>query len=143
MKAIITVGVSASGKTTWAKAHAQVTGALISNRDDLRFSMTGADDWTQYTFHHKLEKAISGMQDLQARSAALMGRDFILSDTNLSRGKNAIWVQMLQGLGYEVEIKMFDISLEEAIARDKARAKSVGEKIIRMQYNAYLTYKGV
>ena len=41
MKATITVGISASGKTTWAKAHAQATGAIISNRDDLRFSNVG------------------------------------------------------------------------------------------------------
>lgn len=49
MKAIITVGISGSGKTTWAE---QQEGFININRDDIRFDYFcgGVRDWKLYSF---------------------------------------------------------------------------------------------
>lgn len=142
MKAIITVGVSASGKTTWAKAHARETGAIISNRDDLRFSMTGAKDWSEYKFKKSFEAIVTLIQREQAACAAALKNDFILSDTNLNNEKNNNWKIYLESIGYTVETKVFDVTLEEALRRDTLRANGVGRDVIYRQWKQYLLYTG-
>lgn len=142
MKAIITVGISGSGKTVWAKAHAKETGAIISNRDDLRFSMTGAKDWSDYKFKRQFETAITHMQRHQAMWAAEMKKDFILSDTNLNNEKNKDWEKYLKELGYTIETKIFDVSFEEALKRNAVRTNGVGKDVLYRQWQAYLKYTG-
>jgi predicted kinase len=139
LEAIITVGISASGKSTWAKAHAQATGAIISNRDDLRFSMTGANDWSEYKFRRPFELMITELQREQAQLAYAMERPFILADTNLNKQRRDAWIHsLLRQVGYEkVIIKWFDISLEEAIMRDSCRIRGVGAAVIRKQYEQW------
>lgn len=142
MKAIITVGVSASGKTTWAKEYAQKHKAIISNRDDLRFSLTGAKDWSEYKFDSKIEKAITEIQHRTFFEASVMKKDFILSDTNLDAARRDSWTDVFKSAGYDVEIHPFHISLEEAWKRDGLRANGVGRDVIYKQYKQWLKFIG-
>lgn len=136
-KATITIGISASGKTTWAKKEAIQTGAFNLNRDDLRFSLTGHDDWSTYKFTKVVENAITDIQFEAAKIAFAAGRDVILSDTNLNPHTRKDWVRKFNTIGFDVEIKVFDIPVEEAIRRDSLRPKSVGEDVIRSQYEKF------
>lgn len=140
MKATITVGISASGKTTWAREHAQETGAIITNRDDLRFSLTGAKDWSQYKFKKQTEGLITTIQKGIAAEAFEMGKEIIIADTNLNPATRHGWVEYLIGLGYCPHVKPFPITLEEALRRDSLRANGVGKDIIYRQWKDWLKF---
>lgn len=143
MKAIITVGVSASGKTTWAREYAKKHKAIIANRDDMRFSLTGSTGWENYKFDKKIEDVVTNLQICLASNAAKAQREFILSDTNLNAERRTEWVKRLENLGYdEVEIKDFPITLEEAWKRDAMRGQGVGRDVIYKQWQQWLEYTG-
>lgn len=142
MKAIICVGISAAGKTTFAKEYAQKHKAIISNRDDLRFSLTGVKDWSEYKFDKKIESAITELQRQMLYEARRVGKDFILSDTNLDEGRRDIWVKEFENYSYEIEIKPFPITLEEAWKRDALRPNGVGQNVIYRQWKQWLKFIG-
>lgn len=142
MKAIITVGISASGKTTWAKEYAKKNKAIISNRDDLRFSLTGTLGWGEYKFDKTIERMITDLQHSQIELAADLGKDIIMSDTNLNKATRDAWQGTLEGIGYSVEIKPFPITLEEAWKRDGLRANGVGRDVIYKQWQQWLEFIG-
>lgn len=141
MKAIITVGISASGKSTFAEAYARVHGAIVSNRDDLRFSLTGARNWSEYKFNAKIENLVTRLQNETALEASKLGKDFIVADTNIRKSVRDDWIRKLKFLWYEVELKLFPIELEEAIRRNASRKRSVEESVIREQYQQWLEFK--
>lgn len=142
MKAIITVGVSASGKTTFAREYAKQHKAIVANRDDMRFSMTGATGWGDYKWDKKIETIVTNQQYNLAYNAAQMGKDFILADTNLNAERRKEWTEYLTDFGYEVEIKDFPITLEEAWKRDAMRGQGVGRDVIYKQWQQWLEYTG-
>ena len=143
MKAIITIGVSASGKSTWAKEYAlKNKNTIITNRDDLRFSLTGAASWKEYKFDKKIEKTITELQQAVIRQALFNKSDIIIADTNLNPLYRSQLHDLLSTLGFEVEIKEFPIALEEAWKRDAARTNGVGKDVIYKQYQQWLEYKG-
>ncbi|CAL9992741.1 polynucleotide kinase [Vibrio phage D484] len=57
MKVIVTVGVPASGKTTWAEQFCAKTGAVNVNRDDARQELFGPFKWVN-TRSKKLKKSL-------------------------------------------------------------------------------------
>lgn len=132
MKAIITVGISGSGKTTWAE---QQEGFININRDDIRFDYFcgGVRDWKLYNFK-KNEKHVTETQKALIEAAAKIEADIIISDTNLKKDRNNQLKQKLESLGYEVEFKFFPCPLPEAILRDDGRSARVGPDVITMQY---------
>lgn len=140
MKAIVCVGISASGKTTWAREHAKKTGAVIICRDDLRFAITGAKDWSEYKFNKKIEQLVTDMQFSMARDACVVGRDVIIADTNLNPDIRNRWHSWATVVGYETEVKPFPITLEEAWKRDGLRANGVGRDIIYKQWQQWLKF---
>lgn len=144
-KAIITVGISASGKTTWAEEYQrQHRNTIISNRDDLKFNLyCGRErNWNLYKFSKGRENKITEIQESEALFAWEEKREFILSDTNLNPKFRKKWVDYLSDLGFDVEIKDFPISWEEAIKRDQLRPNSVGYKVINKQWKQWLEYIG-
>lgn len=143
MKAIITIGVSASGKSTWAKEYAIVNRkTIITNRDDLRFSLTGATSWKNYRFDKHIEKTITEIQQATICQAIAQKHDIIVADTNLSPFYREQLISLLETVGYQVEIKEFPITLEEAWKRDALRTNGVGKDVIYKQYQQWLEYKG-
>lgn len=140
MKAIITVGISCSGKTTFANS---LDRSWINiNRDDLRFAMTGAKDWSEYKFNKSFENSVTEVQIAMAEEARAVGKSVIISDTNLNKKTRDMWESLLKGMGYAVQIRDFSVDLKVAYKRDAARARGVGEGVIYQQYLRYLEYKG-
>lgn len=139
MKAIITVGISASGKSTFAKELVK-QGWVDVNRDDIRFNhyCNGIRNWGLYKFSKEKEDHVTMVQERMVDAAHAMSQNVIVSDTNINDKTRNFWYNRLSGLGYDVEIKYFDIDLIEALQRDAKRENGVGYKVITDQYRRYM-----
>lgn len=142
MKAYLTVGVSASGKTTWANELIRQGWRDIS-RDWIRFNLVkpGAN-WSNYKFNKANENAVTEIQGKMIMESWTAGENIIISDTNLNAGTRQGLIKKLEDLGYEVELKTFPITFEMAIKRDNLRANGVGQEVIYRQFQNWNDYNG-
>ncbi|MDD5150853.1 MAG: AAA family ATPase [Flavobacterium sp.] len=140
MKAILTVGISGSGKTTWAEKQ---QGFTIISRDDIRREIIEKDlnhklEPNSNLFHYwdfKKECEVNKIQSKLFKQLADEKRNIIVADTNISIKTRNSLTKTLQNLGYTVELKIFDISLADAIERDSKRPNKVGASVITQQFN--------
>lgn len=126
-KIIVTRGIPASGKTTWATKWVQEAPNRVNiNRDDIRV-MLGYPPIGNF----EQEKMISNVQDAMLKAAISEKKDIVISDTNL-RDKFAI-NYFITGLlnDYEVSYKDFPIDVNKAVKWDNQREDHVGEQVIR------------
>lgn len=132
-KVILTKGLPASGKTTWAKSMVKKnTGSYKRiNKDDLR-EMLDCSHWSKGN-----EKFVLHMRDGMILAALADGKHVIVDDTNFNSIHERNIRELVHGLA-KVEIKEFEVDLDECIRRDAAREKPVGEKVIRDMYNKYV-----
>lgn len=141
-KLTITVGVSASGKTTWVESLNEVEffNTVNINKDDIRFNIIkpGAN-WKTYNPKGN-ETKVTQFQVALVESAVSSRENIIISDTNLNPKVRSFWKDFARKNYYDFEIKEFSISLEEAIKRDANRENSVGEEAIKKQYQLWLHY---
>lgn len=137
-KIIITKGLPASGKSTWAKKMVEDNPGQYKriNKDDLRAMMDNSR-WSKSN-----ETFVKKVRDWITMSALINGLNVIIDDTNLDDSHEIRMKEIAKALlprEVEVEIKDFTgVSLDECIKRDKNRANSVSEKVIRGMYNQYL-----
>ena len=145
-KLILTVGISASGKTTWVekqKYEHSGNNNLNINRDDIRFNIVQpGSDWATYKFSKKNEKRVTEIELMVAEKGVKFESNIIISNTNLNPKTREFWKKFAEKHDYEFEIKEFPITLEEAIKRDNLRPNGVGEQVIRKQYQQWLEYIG-
>lgn len=134
-KIILTKGLPASGKSTWAKEQVNNDKGAYKriSKDDLR-AMLDAGNHTKAN-----ESFILEIRDWLIIEALKRGKHVIVDDTNL----NPIHEQRIKDIAKKynaiVEIKDFTgISLEECIKRDSTRINSVGKDVIIKMYNRYL-----
>ncbi len=151
MKAIVSIGISASGKTTDAeKWRAESPGdRAIVCRDDIRWQIlkeraieTSGGLWANWKFKSADEAEVTRRCIETLIRLASEGKDVYCADTNLNKKNRAPLLNRLKALGYEVEVREFPISLEEAWWRDEKRADSVGRDVIYKQYQQWKEYKG-
>lgn len=136
-KVILTRGLPASGKTTWAKQMLKDNPGVYKriNKDDLRAML---DD----SKHSKdNEKHVLNVRDLLILEALKIGKNVIIDDTNFSSKHEERIKQLVKGQAV-VEIKDFThIPLEECLERDLKRTDSVGKHVIMRMYNDHLKPK--
>lgn len=130
---IFTIGISGSGKTTWAERYCAENLFYNVNRDDIREQLFGSD----YVFDYKKERIVTGHQQAIIDSLVEDRSDFVISDTNLNNKHYMKHHAYLESKGYEIFIKVFDVDVEECIRRDLARDRTVGEDVIRRQYATF------
>jgi len=138
-KLIITKGLQASGKSTWAREFVEKNKDWVRiNRDDLR-NMRGTY-WLP-----KQEKLITAWENACLFNALDMGYNVILDATNLNKKFIDSKLKALETLipDLKIEYKKFDVSPEECIRRDLKRENSVGAKVIWDTYNKYFKEKEV
>jgi predicted kinase len=132
-KVIILRGLPASGKSTWAldfvKTHSSKWKRI--NKDDLR-AMLDNKEWTE-----KNEKFICKIRDSLILLALKDNYSVIVDDTNFSPMHESRIRQLCKDKA-KVEVKFFDVPVEECIRRDAERPNPVGEKVIRHMYDMYL-----
>lgn len=133
-KLIITRGIPASGKTTWALkwiAEESETKRVRINRDDIRFMLfgkyTGVDEF-----------AVTKMQESLLRTAMKNGYDIVLDNTSLYNKHVKEVLKIARDFYYEVEYKDFYVALSTAIERDSKRERQVGEEVIKMFFKRHL-----
>lgn len=149
MRAIITVGVSCSGKSTFADW--MCNGSLDHwdehwveiNRDTIRFTQVKpGGDWNTYKFNKANERKVTELALSKFKWAADNKKNIIISDTNLNASTRQGWIDRLEDAGYQVEIKEFEVTFEEAIKRDRKRHNGVGHAVIWKQLQKWDEYKG-
>lgn len=150
MKAIVTVGCSGSGKSTFAEELSKRENYSIVERDQHRKNMQlvlsggiqnpNANFWS--TWNWKLEKDITESVRESIQFLAKMGKDIIVSDTNLNKKFREEMVSFLESLGYEVEIKIFFLEYAKLLERDNKRKDSVGQQVIAHQYDTFMEQYG-
>jgi predicted kinase len=135
MKLIMTRGLPASGKSTWAKelvTHENGSYKRL-NRDELRL-MIDNGKWSKHN-----EKFIIEVEKLLALQYLNSSVHVIIDDTNLSKDTEYMWRNVAIEAGADFEIKDFtNVPLSECIKRDQKRPNYVGEKVIKKMYNVFL-----
>ncbi len=148
MKAIITVGISGSGKTTWAENYRfcihSDTDKVVINRDETRWKLSGKLGWNgpnAYRFHSDMETAVTHHNAHLIEMCSIEGKDIIIADTNLNPKTRNKLIKQCTDLGYEVDIKEFPISFQEACKRDIQRGIfAVGETVLMKQWEQWCKY---
>lgn len=132
-KVILTKGLPASGKSTWAKSMVKKNPGSYKriNKDDLR-EMLDCSHWSKGN-----EKFVLHMRDTMILAALEDGKHVIVDDTNFNPIHEKNIRELVHSLA-QVEVKKFDVDVDECILRDAKRENSVGEKVIRDMYNKYV-----
>lgn len=144
-KMIILRGVSGSGKSTWAKMYAENTGAIIVSRDNIRVMMFDDDGPDYYKVDKEVlrarENQVTIYHDIAISTLLKSGVDVIVDNTNIEWKYVKALAKIANRYGAEVEIKVFDVSLNEAIARDIRRGTTggrfVGDIVIKKQHSRF------
>lgn len=134
-KLLILQGAPASGKSTFARqlAHEDKSYVIV-NRDSIRNSR--GDYWIP-----SQEDYITSIEEFSIKNALGRGYNVIVDATNLNPITINKWKVIADEFNAEIEFKMFEISFEDAVARDKLRDNSVGEKVIKEFFRKYFPEK--
>lgn len=137
---VITRGIPASGKTTWALEWVgeDPTNRVRINRDDLRKLM-----FNKYVIPYDQEKIVTEVQDRMVERLLKSGKSVVVDDTNLRLKYAHGWRDIAHDVGADFEVKDFtDVPLGVAIQRDTDRAnnggRGVGDEVIRNFYDRYV-----
>lgn len=127
-KLILTRGIPASGKSTWAKGFVgETAGRVRVSRDDLRRMLFGAE--RMWSMDRDQERQVTIIVENIVKQ--YLAKDFtvVLDATNLVAKNVKVWYDICE----DVEFKDFPIREWVAINRDSARPKDeqVGEDVIR------------
>lgn len=133
-KLIITRGIPASGKSTWAKQWVleDPEHRVRINQDDIRLML--GKYWVP-----SREKLVQHIQEEALIEALLRGYDIVIDNTNLNEKViNNYHALIIAHGNHSIEYKdFFDTPLSVCIERDKNRDLQVTEKVIRGFYNNY------
>ena len=147
-KLIITVGVSGSGKTSWAEQHvANNTDSenqwLIIARDEARRELFPEFEAHEYKHTKAREKKVSAHCEAQFIMGVGMGLNIIIADTNLNSKYRELWKTRGEENGYEVEFKDFPMTFDEILQRNQHRGvTSAKMDILHKQWKMWMEYVG-
>ncbi len=143
-KVVLTRGVAASGKSTWAKQQVlDHPGQYVRvNKDSLRYMLYGGK------YSQENEQLVLRIRDEIILLALQNGYDVIVDDTNIAARHEQHIRTLVDGLA-DVHIQDFShVSLYVCIKRDEQRPaplemqQPTGEEMIRKQY-AQLQQRGL
>lgn len=132
LKILINIGIPASGKTTISKEFVKSNDNWTRvSRDDFRDMLKSSG-----RVENKVEDMINELVDATITQSLLKKMNVIIDNTNL---KEKYIRQIIDKFKYSADIdyRVFDISKDKAIERDKAREKSVGVPVIERMYKDY------
>lgn len=114
MKAILFIGIQASGKTTFFKQQLETDGFVHISMD-----LIG---------NRNKEKQL--VQDCISA-----GKDFVIDNTNPTKSERRRYLDLLDGKGYEVAGYFFQSRVQDCIRRNQERGETVPPKAIAATSN--------
>lgn len=144
MKAYITVGLPASGKSTWAREFATKNNCIIINNDTIRnqiYQELGHRQWSR-----EIEAKVKEIREQQILTAKAEQKDVIVDNTHMNPWSREQIIDFCKQNGFDVEIVDFThVPVEECIRRDSLREghERVGEDIILKMWRKYKTKKAI
>ena len=130
-----TQGISGSGKTTWAKSVLfQVENTVIVCKDDIRNML-----WNGM-YSKERESLVKAVRNAIIIQALKHGKNVIVADTNFDNHISevkAIVEPLYPNVTFKVK-SFLDVPLDVCIDRDANRTNSLGEEILRQQYNRWV-----
>ncbi len=136
---LITRGLPASGKTTFARKLQPYV--VRVNRDDLRLMLHGRRLFTQWA-----EAQVTAVQRTMVEALLRARATVIVDDTNLRSRTVRDWAEMAARFRAGFEVHDFtDVPLDECLRRDAARPadEQVGEAAIRRMHDRFLTRRNL
>lgn len=158
MKAILTIGVSASGKSTWAENFVQERNNqgekwIVINQDEIRLSLIKEQKGNDIDENRELRKwdynpegeselKVKERWDTLVKNAIKNNYNgLVISDTNLDGGYKKINKLVDFGVdAKDISTKYLPISFEDALQRDKNRKFQVGEEVLKSQFERLNTF---
>lgn len=135
---IFTVGVSASGKTTWAEKFVKDhVGWVVISRDYARADLLrpAKFSWAAWKKRgSRGEKEVNLLIENAIDEVFSRRMNVIIADTNLSPRNFNHLVAKFRLHGYDVHFKFFDVDWKTAVERDNARLNGVGVSVISAQF---------
>ena len=145
---ILTRGIPASGKDTWAREWvSEDPGWRVRvNRDDERFQTYGV-----YHFEgpkdvvRHMEENMTSLEQAKVEAALKAKLSVVVSDTNLTHKFAKEWLRLAKKLGVRAEFRDFNVPLDEAIFRNQKRGeeggRAVPEDVIRSFHQRFVNKK--
>lgn len=142
MKAILTIGIPCSGKSTWAERYCNLMASAVEiNRDKLRMEIFKLERYNDYKMTKHNESLVTAEANELISKCAEQKYDIVISDTNLNKKYRNILIEKLESLGYDVEIKIFDIEYFDAIKRnEKRKDKQVPRTVMYDMYRRFMDF---
>lgn len=144
-KLILTIGISGSGKSTWAFKEwvKDPKNTLVVNRDKIRELLFGYTEESIKEYWKRpdiagLEKRVTRYEDTLINDALNHGNTVIVDATHLKYK----YLERFKYWNVPVELKTFDVSFTEAVNRDIKRTRQVGADVIKIQLNQLKTLQG-
>lgn len=143
-KVIVTVGISNSGKSTWAREFIKENPHFVDiNRDDLRIALHCGGDrakYAHYRFSDYNESVVTSVAEKYAETAVERGKGVIISDTNLGGKYRAAWKRFATWHSLPYEEKVFDTPLHICKKRNQKRDITIPESALIRQWKGLRKY---
>jgi predicted kinase len=144
---IILVGISGSGKTTFASNFMKENlNYLRVNRDDIRKTLVGnLNGYYQRKDLNELEQLVTELEESMS-DVLLCNDNIIIDNTNLKQRYINKWIKYSQDtdIYHNLKFKLFDISLEESqrrVCKRESLHNFEDLNYIEKQYNDYQEIK--
>lgn len=133
-KVIVTLGLPASGKTTWSMEYiAHNANTIRINKDSLRLMLYGE------SYKPEWEDLVCTIRDLILHESLLKEHDVVVDDTNFKEDHRKRIEYIATIYDSTVEIKDFtDVPLEVCLERNRNRPNPVPEEAIRRMHDQYV-----
>lgn len=130
LKALVTIGVPASGKTTFAKKweDEDPDNRWVVELDEIRKEYSPDKDLNRYSF--KNEEKVADEFYKSISFAWSCDKDICISNTNVNGKYLDVLLSFLDDLDFEVTFKVFHKSFRDLVRDDKKRNKMVGSEVI-------------
>lgn len=142
-KLVLTIGISGSGKSTWAHEMSKEKGWVVVSRDKIRELLFGytEDNVSEYyeaADFREREHKVSEFLFRNVKHLLDSGNTVIVDATHLKEK----YLLQYAVLSYPIWHKVFDVDVDVAIQRDVNRRRKMGEDVIRKQWMQFKSLLG-